>query len=136
MADGVVEEVTRRGGNGNFVKIRHDKTYETQYLHMKGFAKGIRPGARVVQGQTIGYVGATGLATGPHVCFRFWKNGKQVDHLRLNLPSPEPIKGEDFEQFCVARGEMIKMLDAVPYRTQAEIYEQQNSQLQQKRIKP
>ncbi len=121
VADGVVEEATRRGGNGNFVKLRHNGTYETQYLHMQGFAKGIRAGARVVQGQTIGYVGSTGLATGPHVCFRFWKNGVQVDHLRLNLPAPDPIKGEVLQEFITARDQLKKQLDAVPYRTKAEI---------------
>jgi murein DD-endopeptidase MepM/ murein hydrolase activator NlpD len=119
VADGTVTEATRRGGNGNYVRIRHNGTYETQYLHMSGFAKGIRPGTHVAQGQTIGYVGSTGLATGPHVCFRFWKNGQQVDHLRLNLPSPEPIKGQDFEQYKVVRDELKKKLDAVPYRTKA-----------------
>ncbi len=121
VADGTVVEATRRGGNGNFVKLRHDQTYETQYLHMQGFAKGIRPGSRVVQGQTIGYVGSTGLATGPHVCFRFWKHGQQVDHLRLNLPSPEPIKGDDLKQFEAAKEALKKQLDAVPYRTSQEL---------------
>lgn len=121
VADGVVLEATRRGGNGNFVKLRHDNKYETQYLHMQGFAKGIRPGTHVAQGQTIGYVGSTGLATGPHVCFRFWKNGVQVDHLRLNLPSPEPIKGGDLQQFQQVRDQLKKQLDAVPYRTSEEI---------------
>jgi murein DD-endopeptidase MepM/ murein hydrolase activator NlpD len=126
VADGVVAEAARRGGNGNFVKLRHDNTYETQYLHMQGFAKGIRPGAHVAQGQTIGYVGSTGLATGPHVCFRFWKNGQQVDHLRLNLPSPEPIKGEDLKQYEVVRNNLKAQLDAVPYRTSAEIAKSKN----------
>ena len=121
VADGVVEEATRRGGNGNIVKLRHDKIYETQYLHMQGFAKGVRAGARVVQGQTIGYVGSTGLATGPHVCFRFWKNGQQVDHLRLNLPAPEPIKGNDLKLYESARDALKKQLDEVPYRTSEEI---------------
>jgi murein DD-endopeptidase MepM/ murein hydrolase activator NlpD len=126
VADGVVEEAARRGGNGNFVKLRHDKTYETQYLHMQGFAKGIRAGAHVAQGQTIGYVGSTGLATGPHVCFRFWKNGQQVDHLRLNLPSPEPIKGDDLKQYETVRNNLKMQLDAVPYRTSAEIAKAKN----------
>jgi murein DD-endopeptidase MepM/ murein hydrolase activator NlpD len=117
VADGVVEEATRRGGNGIFVKVRHDKTYSTQYLHMQGFAKGIRAGSHVVQGQTIGYVGSTGLATGPHVCFRFWKNGQQVDHLRLNLPSPEPIKGKDYEAFIKATESFREQLKAVPYKS-------------------
>lgn len=117
VAEGTVLEATRRGGNGNFVKLRHDGTYETQYLHMSSFAKGIRPGTRVAQGQTIGYVGSTGLATGPHVCFRFWKNGKQVDHLRLNLPQPLPITGQAFEDFKVVRDELMKKLDGVQYKT-------------------
>jgi len=92
MGDGIVEEAGRRGGNGNFVKIKHNKTYQTQYLHMSGFAKGIRRGARVSQGEVIGYVGSTGLATGPHVCLRFWKNGKQVDHRKEHLVATEPLE--------------------------------------------
>ncbi|MEL6140892.1 MAG: peptidoglycan DD-metalloendopeptidase family protein, partial [Bacteroidota bacterium] len=80
VGNGVVVEAGRRGGNGNFVKIRHDKQFTTQYLHMQRFAKGIHPGVHVSQGEVIGYVGSTGLATGPHVCFRFWQNGRQVDH--------------------------------------------------------
>jgi murein DD-endopeptidase MepM/ murein hydrolase activator NlpD len=115
IADGVVEEATRRGGNGNFVKIKHDKTYASQYLHMSGFAKGIKPGKHVSQGEVIGYVGSTGLATGPHVCFRFWKNGQQVDFLKQNLPTPEPIKGKELEQFFIARDSMMQKLNAVPY---------------------
>jgi murein DD-endopeptidase MepM/ murein hydrolase activator NlpD len=122
VAEGTVLEATRKGGNGNYVRLRHDGTYQTQYLHMSGFAKGIRPGTRVAQGQTIGYVGSTGLATGPHVCFRFWKNGKQVDHLRLNLPQPEPIKGPILEEYKTARDSLLKLLNAVPYRTRDEIY--------------
>ncbi|MCS7035484.1 MAG: peptidoglycan DD-metalloendopeptidase family protein [Saprospiraceae bacterium] len=112
VGDGIVTEATQRGGNGKFVRIRHDKVYETQYLHMSGFAPGIRPGARVVQGQIIGYVGSTGLATGPHVCFRFWKNGQQVDHLRLNLPQPEPISGPLLKAFQEERDRLLKQLNA------------------------
>lgn len=91
VGDGTVTEARFKGGNGNYVKIRHNSVYETQYLHMSKFAAGIRPGKRVSQGDIIGYVGSTGLATGPHVCFRFWKNGKQVDHRREELPTAEPI---------------------------------------------
>lgn len=121
VAQGTVVEATRKGGNGNYVKIRHDGTYQTQYLHMSGFAKGIRPGTAVCQGQTIGYVGSTGLATGPHCCFRFWKNGVEVDPLRLNLPQPEPIKGADLEQFKLVREDLMKLLNGVRYRTHEEI---------------
>ncbi len=88
---GVVSAASRTRGNGNYVKIRHDRTYETQYLHMSRFAKGIRPGTRVEKGDVIGYVGSTGLATGPHVCFRFWKNGVQVDHRKELGPEMPPV---------------------------------------------
>jgi murein DD-endopeptidase MepM/ murein hydrolase activator NlpD len=91
VGDGVVTQSAYNSGNGNYVRIRHNSVYETQYLHMSRFASGIRPGTRVKQGQVIGYVGSTGLATGPHVCFRFWKNGQQVDHLREEFPSADNL---------------------------------------------
>ena len=93
-ADGTVIEATRSQFNGIYVKVRHNDVYMTQYLHMSRIEDGIRPGVRVKQGQTIGYVGSTGLATGPHVCYRFWKNGKQVDHRSQKLPKSEPLKEE------------------------------------------
>src|SRR5690606_39643048 len=79
VGDGVVIEAAYTSGNGRYVKIKHNSVYTTQYLHISGFAKGISKGVRVKQGDVIGYVGSTGLATGPHLCYRFWKNGKQVD---------------------------------------------------------
>ena len=115
VANGVV---TRRGygkGNGNFVKIKHDKTYATQYLHMSKFAKGVTQGVQVKQGQTIGYVGSTGLATGPHVCFRFWKNGRQVNHRRLKLPNPEPMPVAEKPLYEPVRDEMVAKLNKIPY---------------------
>lgn len=107
VGDGTVSQASYTSGNGNFVKLKHAGSYETQYLHMRGFAKGIRPGARVQQGQIIGYVGATGLATGPHVCFRFWKGGKQVNHLRLNLPNPEPLPKSVMPEFSKVRDSLL-----------------------------
>lgn len=86
-------------GNGNYVKIRHNSTYTTQYLHMSGFASGISRGTRVEQGEVIGYVGQTGLATGPHLCYRFWKNGQQVDPFRLEFPSGDPVPDADRQGF-------------------------------------
>ncbi|MEM9823184.1 MAG: peptidoglycan DD-metalloendopeptidase family protein [Bacteroidota bacterium] len=115
VADGVVTKASRTRGNGNYVKIKHDKVYQTQYLHMQGFAKGIRPGIHVKQGQVIGYVGSTGLATGPHVCFRFWKNGKQVKHLRQNLPPPDPMPKEDIPKFNDVRDVMKAQLDQIEF---------------------
>ncbi|MBD3639105.1 MAG: peptidoglycan DD-metalloendopeptidase family protein [Crocinitomicaceae bacterium] len=90
-ADGTVIKASYSGGNGNYVKIYHNDVYSTQYLHMSGFGAGIRKGVRVKQGQVIGYVGSTGLATGPHVCYRFWKNGKQVDHRAEKFPPSLPM---------------------------------------------
>ncbi len=91
VGDGVITEARYKANNGNYVKMRHNSVYETQYLHMSKIAAGIKPGKRVSQGDVIGYVGSTGLATGPHVCFRFWKNGKQIDHRKEEIPSAEPI---------------------------------------------
>jgi murein DD-endopeptidase MepM/ murein hydrolase activator NlpD len=90
-ASGTVIAATYTSANGNYVKIKHNGTYTTQYLHMSRIGKGIRNGVRVEQGQVIGYVGSTGLATGPHVCYRFWKNGKQVDPLREPIQRADPL---------------------------------------------
>lgn len=88
-ADGTVTESTRRGGNGKYVKIRHNETYSTQYLHMKN--QNVKKGQFVRQGDVIGWVGMTGNTGGPHVCYRFWKNDRQVDPLREELPLAEPL---------------------------------------------
>lgn len=82
VAAGEVEIAGSTSNNGNYVKIRHNETYQTQYLHLNGFANGIHSGSKVEQGQVIGYAGKTGLATGVHVCFRFWVDGVQADHTR------------------------------------------------------
>ena len=91
-ANGTVIQAGYTSGNGNFVKVKHDGTYTTQYLHMSKIL--VRNGQRVSQGQTIGLVGSTGLATGPHVCYRFWKNGVQVDALRQKLPNSKPMQSK------------------------------------------
>jgi murein DD-endopeptidase MepM/ murein hydrolase activator NlpD len=114
---GVVEAASYTGGNGNFVKIRHDKTYETQYLHMSKFASGIRRGASVSQGQTIGYVGSTGLASGPHVCFRFWKNGVQVNHRKLIFPTPDPLPPTQLPEYFKHRDELVKLFESIQFTT-------------------
>jgi murein DD-endopeptidase MepM/ murein hydrolase activator NlpD len=88
-ATGVVEMAGYTAGNGNFVKVKHDKTYSTQYLHMSKVL--VKRGQSVKQGDIIGKVGSTGLATGPHVCYRFWMNGREVDALKLKLPNSEPM---------------------------------------------
>lgn len=96
-ANGTVTKSSYTAGNGNYVKIRHNSTYETQYLHMS--KRAVKAGQYVKQGDVIGYVGSTGLATGPHVCYRFWKNGEQVDPYKQDLPSAEPIKPELKESY-------------------------------------
>jgi len=98
-------------GNGNFVKVKHNGTYSTQYLHMSKIL--VRRGQRVTQGQVIGKVGSTGLATGPHVCYRFWKNGVQVDALRLKLPNAEPMDRKYRPQFVAMMEPLKKELDSV-----------------------
>lgn len=114
VGDGVVTRAAYDGGNGNYVRIRHNSVYETQYLHMSRFAQGIKPGARVRQGQVIGYVGSTGLATGPHVCFRFWKNGQQVDHLREQFPSADALPWDYHQGFTQLRDSLIQVLASIP----------------------
>ncbi len=111
-ADGVIERIGHTGGNGNFIRIKHDKTYSTQYLHMNKFASSMRKGVHVRQGEVIGYVGSTGLATGPHVCYRFWKNDKQVDPLLENLPQPEPMDSTMMPDFNKLKDVLQKQLDA------------------------
>ncbi len=95
--DGTVIDSKYRGGNGNYVKIRHNSTYTTQYLHMS--KRAVSVGDVVKQGDVIGYVGSTGLATGNHVCYRFWKNGEQVNHRQEEFPSTDPILPENMERF-------------------------------------
>jgi murein DD-endopeptidase MepM/ murein hydrolase activator NlpD len=114
VGDGIVEEAQYKSNNGNYVKIRHNGTFTTQYLHMSRIESGVRAGTRVRQGQKIGYVGSTGLATGPHLCYRFWRNGVQVDALRVELPPSEPIKTDYAQAYEQAKVQVKLMLDAIP----------------------
>jgi murein DD-endopeptidase MepM/ murein hydrolase activator NlpD len=110
-ASGIVEQTGYTAGNGNFVKVKHDKTYSTQYLHMSRIL--VRRGQRVTQGSIIGKVGSTGLATGPHVCYRFWKNGVQVDALRLKLPNSQPMDKKNLPRFKLQIEPLKWELDSV-----------------------
>ena len=109
-ANGTIVSATYTKNNGNFVKVRHNGTYTTQYLHMSKIKPGIRKGVYVKQGETIGYVGSTGLATGPHVCYRFWVNGKQVDPYKQDLPPGDPIKEENREVYMIAKDSLMQIL--------------------------
>ncbi|MGB2761635.1 MAG: M23 family metallopeptidase, partial [Maribacter stanieri] len=112
-ADGTVEESTRRGGNGKYVKIRHNATYSTQYLHMK--AQNVKKGEFVRQGDVIGWIGMTGNTGGPHVCYRFWKNGRQVDPLREELPQAEPLHDSLKEEYFTYISTYKEQLDCIIY---------------------
>ncbi len=110
-ATGVVEMAGFTAGNGNFVKIKHDNTYATQYLHMSKIL--VKRGQRVKQGDIIGKVGSTGLASGPHVCYRFWKNGVEVDALQLKLPNSQPMESRDLPRFKEQIRPLRRELDSV-----------------------
>ena len=110
-ANGTVIESRYRGGNGNYVKVKHNSVYSTQYLHMK--KRNVKVGDFVKQGDIIGWVGMTGNTSGPHVCYRFWKNGVQVDPLKEKLPSAEPIKPELKEAYLSFIADAKNELDAI-----------------------
>ncbi len=96
VADGtVIEKGWDKKGGGNYVKVKHNNTYTTTYMHLNGFAKGIQKGSKVKQGQLIGYVGSTGMSTGPHLDFRLNKNGKYINPLTFESPSANPVSGEN-----------------------------------------
>jgi len=101
--NGVITRARWCGGGGNCVKIKHNSTYETIYAHMKNFAQGTKEGARVKQGQIIGYVGSTGKSTGPHLHYEVVENGKKINSQKLNLPSGKILRGEDRKNFEVAK---------------------------------
>lgn len=99
LGDGVVTFRAYKGGGGNTIRIRHNSTYETGYLHLSKYAKGLKVGQYVKQGEVIGYVGSTGASTGPHLDFRVWKNGTPVNPLTLDSPSAEPVPNDLIEPY-------------------------------------
>ena len=101
--DGVVTRAGWCGGGGNCVKIKHNNVYSTVYAHMSKFGRGIKKGARVKQGQTIGYVGSTGMSTGPHLHYEVIENGKKINSQKLKLPSGKILKGEERKMFEIAK---------------------------------
>ncbi len=111
VADGVVSKKDYSKGAGYYLKIRHNSTYVSGYLHLMKYAKGIRPGVAVKQGQTIAYVGSTGLSTGPHLDFRFWKNGGLVNYRMLEFPPAHPIEEKYREDYLSRIKPLKQMLD-------------------------
>jgi murein DD-endopeptidase MepM/ murein hydrolase activator NlpD len=112
-ANGVVIKSEYRGGNGNYVKVKHNATYSTQYLHMK--KRAVKVGDVVKQGQVIGYIGMTGSTSGPHVCYRFWKNGKQVNAMKEKLPAAKPMAEDIKPHFYEFIKPIKEQLQAIPY---------------------
>jgi len=101
--DGVITRARWCGGGGNCVKIKHNSTYQTVYAHMKNFARGVKEGLRVKQGQIIGYVGSTGKSTGPHLHYEVIENGKKINSQKLKLPSGKILKGKERKMFEVSK---------------------------------
>lgn len=122
VGDGTVIAARYGKYNGRYVKIRHNSVYTTQYLHMSDIADGIHRGANVEQSQVIGYVGATGLATGPHLCYRFWKNGRQVDPYEQDIPSAEPVKPPYMEAFKQKYKPLKAKLEAISFNQKAKAH--------------
>jgi murein DD-endopeptidase MepM/ murein hydrolase activator NlpD len=113
VGDGNIVAAKYSRYNGYYVKVRHNSTYTTQYLHMSKIAKGMHRGKRVEQGEVIGYVGSTGLATGPHLCYRFWMNGRQVDPYKVKIPPAEPLPDTEMPEFKIVRAKWQEALDTV-----------------------
>ncbi len=111
VADGVVTFKGWGGGGGNTLKIKHAGNLVTGYLHLSGFAKGIKQGSRVTQGQLIGYVGSTGTSTGPHLDYRIWKNGVNIDPLKVPQEPAEPIAKQNMEAFEQIRARIVAELN-------------------------
>lgn len=114
IGDGIVQERGyQAGGAGNFVRIKHNSVYTTVYMHLRGFGPGVNKGSRVTQGQVIGYVGSTGLSTGPHLDFRVYMNGSPIDPLRMEAPPSEPVKPDNFVGFAALRDSLSRDLQLI-----------------------
>ena len=123
IGDGVItQKGYQAAGGGNFLKIKHNSVYSSQYMHLSGYANGISEGVRVKQGQLIGFVGMTGLATGPHLDFRIFFNGEPVDPLKVKTPPTEPISAVNKSYFTAVRDTLNKKLEKVTYPTTIPIH--------------
>ena len=113
IGDGTVIKKAYGKGAGYYIKIRHNSVYTSGYNHLSGYAKGMKYGVKVKQGDVIGYVGSTGYSTGPHLDFRFWKNGHPINPLKVEAPPVEPIKSENLKAFEEVRDSCLKELNAI-----------------------
>ena len=117
IGDGVVTSVKYEGAGGNTVRIKHNSVYSTAYLHLSKYAKGLKAGQRVRQGEVIGYVGSTGRSTGPHLDFRVWKNGTPINPLKMDSPPAEPLKAESMQAFEAVHQAYQHKIDTIQART-------------------
>lgn len=113
VGDGIITGKGFNKFNGNFIKIRHNNIYSTEYLHLSGFAKNIRKGKKVLQGQIIGYVGSTGLATGPHLDFRFFKNNYPINPVKIKSPPTKSVDNKLMDTFVEIKDRIITQLDSI-----------------------
>ena len=113
VGDGIITKANYSGGAGNYVKVKHNSIYTTGYMHLSKYGAGIKVGAHVKQGDIIGYVGSTGLSTGPHLDFRFWKSGEAIDPLKVDPPSAEPVAEESRKKFEEVMSELLEKLNKI-----------------------
>ena len=123
-ADGVVVEARYSAGEGNFIRVRHSSRVETYYLHLSRFAKGLARGAKVKQGDVIGYVGMTGLATGPHLDYRVTEDGQWLNPLKLKSITPDPLRGETLRQFLAGVERLTPQLSPAPHGVASDAIQQ------------
>ena len=112
----VIDKGYQANGGGNYVKIRHNSTYTTTYMHLSKFAKGLKVGDMVKQKQVIGYVGSTGVSTGPHLDFRVHENGKPINPLTIKSQPKKPVSEENKEAFAILRDSLVTRLDNIPMK--------------------
>ena len=116
IGDGVVTSVKYEGAGGKTIRIKHNSVYSTAYLHLSKYAKGIKAGTRVRQGEVIGYVGSTGRSTGPHLDFRVWKNGTPINPLKMESPPAEPIRQSNKKAFDETHAKYKAQIDEIQAR--------------------
>ncbi|MGI9411495.1 MAG: M23 family metallopeptidase, partial [Hyphomicrobiaceae bacterium] len=114
---GIVEVAKRRGGNGNYVRLKHANGYQTTYSHLRRFGPGIRPGVKVKQGQVIGYIGSTGLSSGPHLHFEILVNKRHVNPLRIKVPRERRLAGVELGEYQRERQRINDLLKRPPVET-------------------
>ena len=126
VGDGTIVRIAKDRNNGRHIKIRHNGTYQTLYLHMSRFARGLKKGKKVAQGQVIGYVGSTGLATGPHLCFRMYKHGKPVNPSRVKAKSAKPVSPDNLTAYQTAIAPLLARLESRTLVAQASAEPEKN----------